>query len=290
MRGTLRTIGLFILMFLLFGAIGYVVGYFFSDPLVGLGFFIFLAGIMNAVSYFLSDRLVLWSYRARMVDEAQAPNLYRIVRRVATTYNLPMPRVAIIPTMTPNAMATGRNPRRAVVAVTEGITQLLDEGELEGVLGHEMGHVRDRDILVMSVAATLAGAISIAARYLGWGVLWGGGRNRNGNLILLLVVWVTAPLAALLIQLAISRSREYKADYVGATTMRRPNSLADALEKLETWNHRRPMQFGSPAASSLFIVNPFRGGGLVSLFSTHPPIEERVQRLRDLGRELHITT
>ncbi len=277
-------------MFLLFSAVGYVVSLFFGGyTLETLIAFIGLAAVMNLVAYFFSDRLVLMSYRAKIVSDKESPNLHRIVRRVAQGFNLPMPKVAIIPTMTPNAFATGRNPRRAVVAVTEGLLQLLSQEELEGVLSHEMGHVRNRDILVMSVAATLAAAISIAARVLLYSTWMGRGR-RDINPILLLVVFITAPLAALLVQVAISRSREYKADYVGATTVRRPHALADALEKLETWNIRRPIEFGSPTTSSLFIVNPFKSGGLVKLFATHPPIEKRVRRLRALAQEMGVTS
>ncbi len=282
MSGTLRTLGLFLLMLVLFSAVGWVVGYLFSNPLVGVVFFVGIAAVMNLIAYLFSDRIVLWTYRAQMVTEAQATDIYRIVRRVVSLYNLPMPRVAIIPTDTPNAFATGRNPNKAVVAVTRGITNLLSEEELEGVLAHEMGHVKDRDILVMSIAATLAGAISIAARYTLYSGMFGR-RDRNANPILLLVVAITAPLAALLVQLAISRSREYKADYMGASTIGKPLALASALEKLETWNKRKPMNLGSPASSSLFIVNPFRGAGFASLFSTHPPIQKRIARLRQMA-------
>jgi heat shock protein HtpX len=192
-----------------------------------------------------------------------------------------MPKIAIVATQTPNAFATGRNKDRAVVAATEGILSLLSDDELEGVLAHEMAHVKDRDILVMSVAATIAGAISFAARMALWSSL--GSRRDNGNVLLLLLVAVTAPIAALLIRLAISRSREYKADKEGALMIQKPLALARALEKLEEGNRRRPMTRGSPATSSLFIVNPFRGGTFVSLFMTHPPIEARVRRLEALA-------
>jgi heat shock protein HtpX len=231
---------------------------------------------------------VLWSYRAKLVTEAEAPKLFWIIREVTQQANLPMPKVAIIPTQTPNAMATGRNPKHAVVAVTQGILTLLTEDELRGVLAHEVSHVRNRDILVMSVAATLAGAISFMARMFGWNMLFGGGsRDRNGNagtLILALVGMILAPIAAILVQLAISRSREYKADYSGAKTIGQPLALASALEKLEVANKRRPFTFGSPASQSLFIVNPFAAGAFVRMFSTHPPIQERIARLRALAQ------
>ncbi len=285
MSGTLRTAGLFALLMLLFTGIGWLLGgYFFQDWILGAAIFLGLAGVMNAISYFLSDRIVLWSYKAQPVEEKDAPELYRTVRRVATLADLPMPKVALIPTDTPNAFATGRNKERAVVAVTRGLMDYLSPEELEGVLSHEMAHIKDRDILVMSVAATLAGAIAFMARTFWWSALFG--RRGQGNVLILLVVAITAPLAALLVQLAISRSREYKADAVGAQTIGRPLVLARALEKLERGNRRRPIDRGNPASASLFIVNPFRGSGLARLFSTHPPMEKRIQRLRDMAREL----
>ncbi len=286
MGSGLRTAGLFILLTGLFTAIGWAIGtYFFDNWILGASIFIVLAGVMNVVSYFLSDRIVLRSYRARVVEEKDAPKLFRTVRRIATYADLPMPRVAIIPTPTPNAFATGRNPKHAVVAVTEGIQRLLTDEELEGVLAHEMAHVKNRDILVMSVAATLAGAIAFMARAFWWSALFRGGDNR-GNAIILLIVAITAPIAALLVQLAISRSREFKADDVGARTIGRPMVLARALERLEEANRRRPIQRGNPASGSLFIVNPFRGSLLVSLFSTHPPMRARIGRLEALAREM----
>lgn len=284
MAGRLRTAGLFLLLLALFGGIGYLLGgFFFQEWYLGAAIFLALAAVMNLIAYFGSHRIVLWSYRARLLDEKEAPDLFRSVRRVATMANLPMPRVALIPSRTPNAFATGRNPKNAVVGVTEGIMKLLTEEELEGVLAHEMAHIKDRDILVMSVAATLAGAIAFMARFAFWGALFR--RGREGIIILILIA-VTAPLAAILVQTAISRSREFKADEVGGRTLRKPMALARALEKLEGGNLRRPMQRGNPASASLFIVNPFRRGGLVRLFSTHPPIEARVKRLRKLAREL----
>ncbi len=284
MSGTLRTAGLFVLLMLLFTGIGWAIGgYFFQDWILGAAVFLSLAAVMNLISYFASDRIVLWSYRAQLIEEKDAPELYRVVRRVSTLADLPMPRVAIVPSMTPNAFATGRNPKKAVVAVTRGIQSLLAEEELEGVIAHEMAHVKDRDILVMSAAATLAGAIAFMARMFWWSALFG--RRGQGNVIILLIVAITAPLAALLIQLAISRSREYKADLVGARTIGKPLVLARALERLERANRRRPIERGNPASSSLFIVNPFRGSALARLFSTHPPIEKRVERLRTMARE-----
>jgi len=288
MGAYLRIFGLFVLLTAIFVVFGWAIGtVWLNDWIGGILIFLVLAAAMNAISYFASDRIVLWSYRAKLVTEAEAPGLYRIVRQVTQMANLPMPKVAIVPTQTPNAFATGRNPQHAVVAVTEGILRLLSEDELRGVLAHEMSHVSNRDILVMSVAATLAGAISFMARMFWWNSLFGGSRDRNGNglaTVLAFVGMLLAPIAALLVQLAISRSREYKADYTGAKTIGQPLALASALEKLEEANRRRPIGFGSPASQSLFIVNPFSGGAFVRIFRTHPPIEERVARLRALAQ------
>ncbi len=268
-------IALFVVVGGLLGA--YLFGSFLGGLVVALGFSL----VLNLASYFWCDRFVLWANRAQVVTEAEAPRLGRIVRELAPKFGLESPRLAIIPTQTPNAFATGRNERHAVVAATEGILRLLDDRQLSAVLAHELAHVKDRDILLMTFAATLAGAISYAAQMVFFSAAFGGGGNRNGsNAIVLLFAALTAPIAAMLIQLAISRSRESRADEVGARTIRDPGALADALEKVEHVNERRPMPFGSPASSSLFIVNPFRGGGFASLFSTHPPIEERVARLR----------
>src|SRR2546429_726733 len=288
MGAYLRTFALFVLLTGIFVVFGWAIGtVWLGNAVGGVLTFLLLAGAMNAIAYFASDRIVLWSYRAKLVTEAEAPGLYRIVRQVTQQANLPMPKVAIIPTQTPNAMATGRNPQHAVVAVTQGILSLLSEDELRGVLAHEVSHVRNRDILVMSVAATLAGAISFMARFFGWNMMFGGSRSRDSNgltVVIALVGMILAPIAALLVQLAISRSREYKADYSGAKTIGQPLALASALEKLEVANRRRPIAFGSPASQSLFIVNPFHGGAFVRMFSTHPPIEERIARLRALAQ------
>ncbi len=293
--GGLETTGAYLRLFLLFAALtavfvvfGWAIGaVFFNDPVTSIVLFLILAAGMNAFSYFFSDKMVLWSYRAKMVPEAQAPDLYRIVREVARQVKIPMPKVAIVPTQTPNAFATGRSPKHAVVACTQGILGLLNEEELRGVLAHEVSHVKNRDILVMSVAATIAGAISFLARIAWWNSLMGGGRSRNnseGTAIIAVAGMILAPIAAMLVQLSISRSREYKADYSGAKTIGNPLALASALQKLETANRRRPILFGSPASSGLFIVNPFRGSSFTSLFSTHPPMEKRIRRLQDLAR------
>ncbi len=283
MHSSLRMMALFMALTAIFVIIGYVLGsVFFGDWILGSLMFLVFAAVMNFISYFFSDKIVLWSYGAKPTSKAEQPRLYNIVNKVCLKGDLPMPRIAIIPTQTPNAFATGRNKNNAVVAVTEGIMSLLSDDELEGVLAHEMAHVKDRDILLMSVAATIAGAISFAARMALWSSL-GGSRRDGGNALVLLLVAITAPLAALLLRLAISRSREYKADKEGALMIQRPLALARALEKLEEGNRRRPMTRGSPSSSSLFIVNPFTGGTFVAMFMTHPPVRSRVKRLRALA-------
>jgi heat shock protein HtpX len=284
MQTTLRLMALFWGLIALFMVIGWVLGSFlFDDWLLGMLIFIILAGVINFISYFFSHKIVLWSYKAKIIAKEEQPRLYNIVNKVCLKANMPMPRIAIVSTQTPNAFATGRNEKTAVVAATDGLLSLLTDDELEGVLAHEMAHIKDRDMLVMTVAATVAGAIAFAARMAFWSSLGGRRGGGNGNPILLLVVMITAPIAALLIRLAISRSREYKADKEGALMIQRPLALARALEKLEEGNKRRPMTRGSPTTSSLFIVNPFRGGGFVTLFMTHPPIATRVKRLEDLA-------
>lgn len=234
------------------------------------------AGIMNLGSWFFSDRIVLKMYRAREVSREEAPRLYGVVERLARKTGLPMPRVAIIPSAQPNAFATGRGPDHAVVAATEGILSILDDDELEGVMAHELAHVRHRDILISSVAATLAGAIMVVARF---GLFFGGGgRDRGPGGLLAILVVILAPIAAMIVQAAISRSREFAADEGGAEISAKPRALASALRKLEAAAERVPMG-GNPATAHMFIVHPFRGGGLTGLFRSHPPTEERVERL-----------
>jgi len=276
-----RTALLFVVIIALFIVVGGLVGEFvFQSWIAGLVFALALAMVLNLVSYFFCDRIVLWSTRAKIVSPAEAPRLAKIVDELAPEFGLVAPRLAIVPTQTPNAFATGRDERHAVVAATEGILRMLNDRELRGVLAHELAHVRDRDVLVMTFAATVAGAISYAANIAFFSMFFGGSGNRgNVNPILLLLALVTAPIAAMLIQLAISRSREYRADEVGAFTIGDPEALASALQKLETANKARPMNVGSPAQSSLYIVNPFRGASFAAIFSTHPPTAERVRRL-----------
>ena len=250
-----------------------------------------MAMVMNFGSYWFSDRIVLAMYRAQPVEEAQAPGLYRIVRTLATRAGMPMPRIYILPDETSNAFATGRNPQHAAVAVTDGIMRIMSEEELEGVLAHELSHVRNRDTLIMAIAATLAGAITYVAHMAQWAMIFGGGRRDSdenssgaGGALGGLLMVVLAPLAATLIQLAVSRSREYQADASGAQMSGQPEGLARALEKLETASKMVPMQDATPATAHLFIVNPLTGGGWTTLFSTHPPIPERVARLRAMSR------
>jgi len=240
--------------------------------------FILAAG-MNFFSYWYSDKIVLRTYRAQEVSEAKAPQLYTIVRRLAQRAHLPMPKVYIIPNDTPNAFATGRDPNHAAVAVTEGIMRMLSEDELEGVIAHELAHVKNRDILIGSVAATIAGAINMLYYF---GLFFGGSDDDDGNPIVGLLMIIIAPIAAMLIQMAISRSREFGADRVGAGICGKPMSLASALENLERGVERIPMN-ATPTSAHMFIVNPLRGGGIRSLFSTHPSTQERVRRLREMS-------
>ena len=238
--------------------------------------------IMNFVSYWFSDKIVLKMYGAQPIGEAEAPVVHRIVRSLATRAGIPMPKLYLIPSESPNAFATGRNPQHAAVAVTHGIMRIMDETELEGVLAHELSHVLNRDILISTVAATVAGAISMLANMAQWGLMFGGSRDDEGrgtNPIALLLTVILAPLAAMLIQMAVSRSREYQADASGAQLTRNPNGLASALTKLGQASRIVPMD-ANPATAHLFIVNPLSGRALSSLFATHPPLEERIARLR----------
>ena len=245
----------------------------------------FFAVAMNFFSYWFSDKIVLRMYGAQPVDEAQAPGLYNMVRRLATHAGIPMPKLYIIPTDTPNAFATGRNPQHAAVAVTEGIMRVLDEEELEGVLAHELSHVTNRDILISTIAATLAGAITYLAHMAQWAAIFGGrssdDEEGSSNPLVMMIFAILAPIAAMLVQLAVSRAREFQADASGARLAGRPWPLAKALEKLEVASHMQPMP-ASPSTAHLFIVNPLTGRSLMRLFSTHPSTEERIARLRSM--------
>jgi len=246
------------------------------------------AGLMNFVMYWFSDKIVLRMYGAKEVTQGEAPELYQIVGELTNKASLPMPKVYIIENDTPNAFATGRNPEHAAVAVTSGILRILSREELMGVIGHELSHIQHRDILISTIAATMAGAISMLASMARWGAIFGGGRSDNeeggggGNIVFVLLFTMVGSIAAMLIQMAISRSREYLADEGGAH-LSHPLSLAKALGKLEVAAQRIPME-ANPSTAHMFIVNPLRGGGVLSLFSTHPPIEERIAKLEEMAR------
>jgi heat shock protein HtpX len=235
---------------------------------------------LNFFAYWNSDKMALAMNGAREVSEAEAPELHQLVANLAARAGLPKPKVYVVDNPTPNAFATGRNPEHAAVAVTTGIMRVLSREELEGVLAHELGHIKNRDILISSIAAVMAGAISYLATMAQWGMIFGGGRDSEdgGNPIATIVMMIVAPLAASLIQMAISRSREYIADATGAEICGHPKALASALQKLSDYNRQQPMEV-NPASAQMYIVNPLSGGSLAGLFSTHPPMEERIRRL-----------
>jgi heat shock protein HtpX len=278
---TAKTVFLMTLMMGIFLLVGQLLG-----GAQGMMLALILSVALNFVTYWFSDKIVLAMYRARQVSESDKPRLYALLRSLTTQAEMPMPKVFVIPNETPNAFATGRNPSHASVAVTEGILKLLSEDELEGVLGHELAHVKHRDILTGTIVATMVGTITFLARMAGWSLFFfGGSRNgdRDSNALGELFLIIVAPLAAVLIQLAISRSREYAADEGGSSISRKPLSLANALRKLERGVERSPMKQASPASAHLFIVNPLRGGGILSLFSTHLSVEARIERLERLA-------
>ncbi len=283
---TLKTFLLLAALTALFLVIGQAFG-----GRTGLIIALVLAGALNFFAYWYSDKLALKMAGARPVSPAEAPELHQIVAKLSAQAGIPKPKVYVIPTETPNAFATGRNPENAAVAVTAGLMHLLDWDELEGVLAHEIAHIKNRDILVSTIAAVLAGAIAYLADMAQWslffGGIFGGNDDEDHNplsYVGLILMIILAPLAAMLIQLAISRSREYLADATGAKICRCPLSLARALEKLEAWNRKLPMQV-NPAQAQMFIVNPLKGKGLAHLFSTHPPIEDRIRRLVEMARK-----
>ena len=271
----LRTAALMAVMMVLFALVGRAL----AGP-TGMMIAFGVAVAMNFAGYWFSDRIVLRMYRAQEVSRAQASALYDMVDRLRQKAGLPMPRIYVIPSDQPNAFATGRNPAHAAVAVTNGIVQRLSRDELEGVIAHELAHVKNRDILTASVAATIAAAITLLARF---GLFFGGGRDR-GNALATLLMLILAPLAAILIQMAISRSREFAADRDGARISGKPWALADALARLQSAAARIPLD-ATPSTAHMFIVNPFAGamGGIRSLFATHPPTEERIERLRAMA-------
>ncbi|MBI5624107.1 MAG: zinc metalloprotease HtpX [Elusimicrobia bacterium] len=279
---TMKTTALMAGMTVLFVLVGRALG---GESGMVLAFV--MAAATNLGAYWFSDKLVLMMYRARPVTRAQAPDLHDMVSDLALKAGVPMPKLYIIPEPSPNAFATGRDPRHAAVAVTEGILETLNSRELRGVLAHELGHVVNRDILISTIAATMAGAISMLANMAHWGMMLGGRgherEDRGGHPIAALIAVFLAPLAAMLIQMAISRSREFLADETGSRLHGDPLDLASALKKISAEAKREPMD-AQPATAHLFIVNPLMGGGLMSLFSTHPPLRERVRRLEALAR------
>ena len=251
----------------------------------GMTFALVMAFGMNFITYWFSDKIVLRMYGAKQVSESEAPEFFGIVRRLAQRAELPMPKVYIIEEDQPNAFATGRNPEHGAVAVTTGIQRILSREELEGVIAHELAHIKNRDILVSTVAATIAGAISYLAQMAQWSMIFGGRSDdeRGGNPAASLVMMIVGPIAAMMVQMAISRSREYGADAGGAEIAGNPMHLAEALRKLQMASQQIPMQ-ANPATAHMFIVSPLSGGGLLKLFSTHPPMEERIARLEAMSR------
>ena len=272
----MRTVMLMTLMtLLLVGAGGAIGGQ--NGALLAL----VMAGVMNFGSYWFSDKVVIKMYKG---EEATSGPLYDVVAEICQQNSLIMPKVFVLPQSTPNAFATGRNPQHAVVAATQGITQILSREELKGVMAHEMAHVQNRDILIGSIAATIAGAISFMAHMAQWAMIFGGGSrdDEDSNPIAMIAMMILAPISAMLIQMAISRSREYGADATGARYCGNPHSLASALRKLEDSNRQAPMTSANEATAHMFIVNPLKAGGIRKLFSTHPPMEERIRRLEKM--------
>ena len=261
----------------LFGAVGAMLG-----GAQGMLLAILFGGAMNLFAYWFSDTMVLRMYKAQEVDETSAPQLWRIVHELAQAAQLPMPRVYLIDEAQPNAFATGRNPEHAAVAATTGILQLLSARELRGVIAHELTHVKHRDILISTISATIAGAVSSLAQF---GLLFGGRDSERSNPVVSILVLIIAPIAAMLIQFAISRAREYEADRGGAEISGNPNALADALGKIERYARGLPMEPAEehPATAQMMIINPLTGGGVAELFSTHPSTEERIARLRAMA-------
>ncbi len=275
-----KTVFLMTLMMVLFMLVGSLIG---GQSGLMIAFVFSLA--LNFGSYWFSDKIVLTMYGAKQVSRNEAPVLYDVVEKLANKANLPMPKVYIINDETPNAFATGRNPNNAAVAATSGILRILNRDEIEGVMAHELAHVQNRDILISTITATLVGTITFIARMAGWAAMFGGRSDDrdDGNAFYDLALMILAPIVAVLIQLAISRSREFGADEGGARISGKPQALASALAKLHNMNQRIPMD-ANPSSAHMFIVSPFAGKALMKVFSTHPPVEERIQRLDEIAR------
>lgn len=283
MKNTFKTVILLTILTLLLLWIGEMIG-----GRIGLIYALIMAGVMNFLSYWFSDKIVMFMTGAKKTTESQLPNVYKIVRELSTATKIPMPQIYLINTELPNAFATGRGPSRAAIAVTNGILNILNEKELKGVIAHEISHIINRDVLIATISATIAGAIMFLARMASWAAIFGTGsrdRQRGGGLGYLIIA-ILAPISALLIQMAISRTREYQADRSAGRITTDPLSLASSLRKLEEASKRRFSWQPSPAVSHLFIVNPLRGESILTLFSTHPPISQRVKRLEELQIEL----
>ena len=260
-----------------FLGVGYLLGSY-NGMLFGLIFAI----VINFGSYFFSDKIVLAMYRAKRIEEKDNPDLYKIVKEVSHLANVPMPKLYIVQSANPNAFATGRNPNHAAVAVTTGIMDLLNEGELKGVIAHEISHIKNRDVLIATIAATVAGVISYVGFFARWGAIFGGGDRDGNNIVSFLILGILTPIIAFIVQMAISRTREYMADASAAKMLHNSSGLVSALEKLERGNKHNPLKFGSKSGASLFIVNPFSLKGMISWFSTHPPMNKRIAKLKSL--------
>ncbi len=276
-----RLVIAFVFLFLIFSVAGLVMGYLVGNALGWLILFVAFAAVMNLVSYFFSYRIVMWSYHAKEIDEKDDPRLFAMVRDVAQNANVPFPKIAIADLPVPNAFATGRSKKKAYIVFTMVILNMLNERELRGVIGHELGHIKHNDILVVTVAATVASALMIGARVFGFNALFGG--RKGGQDIIVLVVLIIAAVGAMMLQLAISRQRELYADEHGAKVNNSSEGLISALMKLESWNSSKPLRNANPATTSMFIVNPLGSARVKKLFSTHPPIDTRIKKLRDLG-------
>lgn len=277
----IRVFIIFILLFLLLSAIGLVIGYLVGNGLLWVEIFVFIAAIINLFSLLFSYKLVLWSYHAKVVEEVEYPRLFQLVSDVAHNAGLPVPKIAIAPIDTPNAFATGRSKKKAYIVFTQGILNLLNDRELKGVIGHELGHIKHNDILVVTVAATISSALMIGSRIFGFKAFFDD--RRGGQDLIIMLLLILAAIGAMMLQLAISRQRELYADEHSARINNDTGGLISALQKLENWNIKKPIENANPATSALFIVNPLRGERLKNLFSTHPPIEKRIENLRKMN-------